>query len=70
MKLRPLLNPDHPPSGDMLSLLEWFETRCRVRGAAWVSEDDVRRFLREEGRPDLAEAFVSDYFCALPADAQ
>lgn len=70
MKLRPLLNPEHPPSGDMLGLLEWFETRCRVRGLAWVNADDVRRFLREEGRPDLADSFVSDFLCALPADAQ
>ena len=70
MKLRPLLNPEHSPSGDMLSLLEWFETRCRARGVAWVDTEDVKQFLREEERPDLADVFVNDYLCALPDGAQ
>ena len=69
MTLRPILNPNNPPKGDMFDALNWFETLCRMRGVTEVSEADVRRHLaEEEKRPDLAEAFVRAYFCELPAE--
>lgn len=70
MNLRPILNPDHAPKGDMLDALTWLETRCRIRGTAFVTEDDVLKFLRDEGRPDLAVAFVTDFLLPLPDAAQ
>lgn len=71
MKLRPLVNPDYKPSGDMLHALNWYETVCRMRKVQEVSEDDVVRFLLEdEGRPDLAAAFVTEYLCELPVEPQ
>lgn len=66
MKLRPILNPDNPPTGDMFIALNWFETLCRMRGKAEVTEDEVVEHLMSEGRPDLAMAFVRDYFSELP----
>ncbi len=67
MKLRPLLNHNHLPSGDMLLALNWFEARCIIRGIPEVTEAEVVEYLRQDkGREDLAKAFVSDYF--LPAD--
>lgn len=68
MKLRPILNPDNPPEGDMFTELNWFETVCRMRGRSEVSEDEVVAHLIAEGRDDLALAFVTDYF--LPAASQ
>ena len=71
MRLRPLVNPDSPPSGDMLLALNWFETKCRIAGVSEVTEEDVVRFLVEdEGRIDLGKAFVTRYLCALPDDAR
>ncbi len=67
MKLRPILNPEHPPEGDMFNALNWFETLCRMRGVTEVTEEDVlMHLIREEDRPDLAKAFSPTYFCALP----
>lgn len=66
MKLRPILNPDNPPTGDMFLALNWFETLCRMRGKTEVAEDEVLEHLIAEGRIDLAKAFVRDYFLAEP----
>lgn len=66
MKLRPILNPDNPPTGDMFNALNWFETLCRMRGKTEVTEDEVLEHLIAEGRIDLARAFVRDYFSELP----
>lgn len=66
MKLRPILNPDNPPTGAMFEVLNWFETLCRMRGKTEVTEDEVLAFLIAEDRLDLAKAFVRDYFCELP----
>lgn len=68
MKMKPLLNPDHPPRGDMFEQLNWLETLCRMRGVSEISEDDVLGHLINEGRVDLAKAFVTDYF--LPAASE
>lgn len=68
MKLRPIINPDNPPEGDMFTELNWFETVCRMRGRSEVSKDEVVAHLIAEGRDDLALAFVTDYF--LPAASQ
>lgn len=67
MKLRPILNPDHPPRGDLFNALNWYETLCRMRGVTEVSEDEVvRHLLEEEGRADLAMAFSASHLCELP----
>lgn len=56
--LRPIINPELPPTGDMLDALTWLETAHRMREIAKITEGEARAFLRdEEGRPDLAEAF-------------
>lgn len=68
MKLRPILNPDNPPKGDMLTELNWFETLCRTQGRTEVSEEEVVAHLIAEGRDDLAMAFLTDYF--LPVASQ
>lgn len=61
------MNPDHPPEGDLLTALTWFETRCRIRGLKEVTEAQVREFLaEEEGRPDLASEFVRAHLCERP----
>lgn len=71
MKLKPILNPDHAPSGDMFKALNWLETRCSMRGIHSVTEQEVREFLeREEWRPDLAADFDPRYLIPLPDDAQ
>ena len=58
-KLRPLLNPDFYPKGDMWLELTMLEGLCRAREKWEVTEEEVREFLRERGRPDLAEEFNS-----------
>lgn len=66
MKMKPLLNPDHPPRGDMFDALNWFETLCRIKGVTEITDEDVLdHLIQKEGRIDLAKAFVTDYF--LPA---
>lgn len=50
----------------MFNALNWFETLCRMRGKNEVTEDEVVEYLMSEGRPDLAMAFVRDYFSELP----
>lgn len=65
VRLRPILNPDSPPSGDMLDALVWLETRCRMQGQTDVTESEVRRFLAEEGGPDLAATFVTEHLMPL-----
>ena len=71
MKLRPMLNPDNPPTGDMFTALNWLETVCRMRGKTEITEAEVvQHLLTDEGRPDLAKAFVMDYLCSLPDEPQ
>lgn len=61
-ELLTIVDPDECPHGDMAKALNWFETKCRVRGVRRVSEGDVRAFLRDDyERPDLAEAFNPRY---------
>ena len=57
MNLRPILNPDHYPEGDMWLHLSMLETLCRAEERWVVTEDYVRDFLRSRGREDLAEDF-------------
>ena len=65
--LRPVINPDNPPSGDLFNALNWLEALCRTNGVERVTENDVRRFLAEdEGRPDLAKVFSAEHLCAFP----
>lgn len=67
MTLVPIPNPDHPPTGDLLTALLWLETRCRIRGITEVTEEQVRAFLtEEEKRPDLAAKFVRAHLCERP----
>ena len=62
-----LLNPDTCPDGDMFDELLWFEITCRIAGKMYVTEEDARAFLRDtQKRPDLAEAFSTDYLFAVP----
>lgn len=65
--MRPILNPDCVPKGDMFTALNWLETKCRLSGKREVTEAEVICFLtEEEKRPDLAEAFATGYLCPLP----
>lgn len=69
MKLRPVINPDNPPEGDLFNALNWYETLCRMRGVTEVTEDEVvHHLLEDEKRPDLAMAFSASHLCALPDD--
>ena len=57
-----IVDPDECPHGDMSKALNWFETKCRIRGMRRTSEVEVRTFLRDEYfRPDLAEDFSPRY---------
>jgi hypothetical protein len=65
--MRPILNPDNPPTGDMFTALNWLETLCRMRGQMEITEAEVVEHLAvAEGRPDLARAFATGYL--LPQD--
>lgn len=65
--LRPILNPNNMPEGDMFLALNWLETLCRLSGKTEISEGDVvQHLLKEEGRLDLAKAFVKEYLLPLP----
>lgn len=60
-----IVDPDECPEGDMAKALNWFETKCRIRGVRSVNAGGVRSFLRDEyGRPDLADAFSPRYLIA------
>lgn len=62
-----LLNPDTCPDGDMFDELLWFEITRRISGNYRTTEEEVRAFLRDtQERPDLAEAFSTDYLFAVP----
>lgn len=50
----------------MFNALNWFETLCRMRGKAEVTEDEVLEHLIAEDRLDLAKTFVRAYFLELP----
>lgn len=66
MDVRPILNWENMPCGDMLRKLAVFEALCNARGLTVVPEDDVRAFLREEGREDLARDFSPSFFRGAP----
>lgn len=60
--MRPILNPDNPPTGDMFTALNWLETLCRIGGQTYITEAEVLDHLAvTEGRPDLARAFVTGF---------
>lgn len=60
-----LMDPETCPDGDMYDELLWFETQCRIQKKTRTTEAEVRAFLRDEqGRPDLAEAFSTDFLLA------
>lgn len=62
-----LLDPETCPDGDMYTELMWFETLCRISKKTRATEEEVRAFLRDkQGRPDLAEAFSTDFLLAAP----
>lgn len=60
-KLKPLVNPDAAMEHDMLLALNWLETYCRINGVRVITTEEVRDFLTQDDRPDLAEAFKDDY---------
>jgi len=61
------MDPETCPDGDMFDELLWFEITCRIAGKMYVTEEDARAFLRDtQKRPDLAEAFSTDYLFAVP----
>lgn len=68
MKLRPILNPDCYPGGDMWLELTMLETLCRAKEKWTITEDEAREFLRERGRPDLAEKFNPRHLCTSSDD--
>ena len=68
MKLRPILNPDFYPEGDMWLELTMFETLCRANEKWIVTEDEARQFLRDRGRSDLAEDFNPLHLCTSSGD--
>lgn len=68
MELRPILNPDCYPEGDMWLELTMLETLCRAKEQWVISDEEARQFLRDRGRPDLAEKFNPRHLCTSSGD--
>jgi hypothetical protein len=67
MNLRPVLNHEDPPRGEIANALMHFEARCQIQGRLIVTEGEVRDFLRAE-YPETESAFRPTHLrpCALP----
>lgn len=59
--MKPVLNWEHMPRGDMLHLLSMFTAVCDVRDVETVTAEDVAQFLTDKGRPDLVQKFSPAY---------
>lgn len=65
--MKPILNWERMPKGEMLHLLSIFEAVCNAKGIESVSLADVARFFEDKGRPQLIEKFSPSYLRGDPA---